>query len=469
VVGSNPYNATSSTITVPTAPLTAITNTKLLTVQDYIVKDSSSSALTLTSTISSAYPFSQFTSSSPWSSDTNGGSYNFDGTGDYLTAPTSSDLCQWYNTNYTIEMWVYPRAFSSSENGGSPAYGSIALTTTGESFSFGPILGGTVRFYYYDTSVPQIRTVTTSATIPLNRWTHLAFVNNSNALTIYINGVSSATGTITGTPDNSTGVSGFIVTAGKGASSSAARWFNGYISNLRVLRGTALYTSNFTPPMQTLTDISNTKLLLTGSEAPIYDGAKLNNLLTRGNAQVRTNITNYNSSSVYFDGTGDYIEILNNESLDFGTADFCLEAWLYPTSFSNYRSIYNRANDGTSSSVGWFFVHTITTGRPYFGYGNSSASEYVLSDIALSLNTWTHFAGTRSGNTLKLYLNGVLRSTQNTPNGSANHDKALPGYIGYFSTTNPYPWIGYMDGFRITKGNIRYTANFTPPERLPGR
>ena len=87
VIGSNVYDPTSSTITVPTTPLTAVTNTQLLVLQSNRFVDNSSAARTMT--VAGGSPsvqrFSPFSPTTAYSTSVIGGSGYFDGSGDYLT------------------------------------------------------------------------------------------------------------------------------------------------------------------------------------------------------------------------------------------------------------------------------------------------------------------------------------------------------------------------------------------------
>ena len=81
----------------------------------------------------------------------------------------------------------------------------------------------------------------------------------------------------------------------------------------------------------------------------------------------------------------------------------------------------------------------------------------------LSANTWYHIAVTRSGNTFRTFVNGVVEKTY-TSSAAVFSDATVPYNIGrtaYQSGT--FYYNGYMDDLRVTKGYARYTANFTPP------
>ncbi len=125
-----------------------------------------------------------------------------------------------------------------------------------------------------------------SSLLSINTWYHIALVRSgtgTNCLKIYVNGVVSGQATITGTIGSATK----IVTIGSGDAAGNDR-FNGFISNVRFVKGTALYTSNFTPPTSRLTAIAGTTLLLNST----YDAKYLKDNSTNG-----VTVTNYNGAS----------------------------------------------------------------------------------------------------------------------------------------------------------------------------
>ena len=76
------------------------------------------------------------------------------------------------------------------------------------------------------------------------------------------------------------------------------------------------------------------------------------------------------------------------------------------------------------------------------------------------LNTWKHIAISRFGSTVYAFVDGQLIGT-NSYNGIQNLDNSYL-YIGGKDTSS-YPYMGYIQDFRITKGYARYVQNFTPP------
>jgi hypothetical protein len=113
---------------------------------------------------------------------------------------------------------------------------------------------------------PPVEIVNSTSAVSLNQWSHVALVRNGSDLRAYLNGVGVANRT---TSSDYTGDDFYIGTARDNP--GVTRNYTGYISNLRVVKGSAVYTSNFTPPTAPLTAITNTSLLTCQSPSPTTD------------------------------------------------------------------------------------------------------------------------------------------------------------------------------------------------------
>lgn len=154
-----------------------------------------------------------------------GASIAFDGTGDCLGIPS---IIFGTNESFTLEAWLYKTArdVSGYTNvfGGSGQQIGFDFSTEGSVFMF--FAGGF--------GVSASGTSMTS-----NTWNHVAWVRNVDACAIYVNGILIGSGT----RGNSTSISVIGALAITGGYE-----MNGYIDDLRITKGIARYTSNFTPP-----------------------------------------------------------------------------------------------------------------------------------------------------------------------------------------------------------------------------
>jgi hypothetical protein len=269
----------------------------------------------------------------------------------------------------------------------------------------------------------------------------VAVVRNSGSSKIYLNGTG---GTAVACAVNWSTNSIFNIASDSNAT------LNAYISNLRVLKGTALYTSNFTPPTANLTAIANTSLLTCQNSTLIDNSNNVFTITSYGDArpiaqspftQTTTAINTTYLGSGYFDGTGDQLSYANNPLLAFFTSNFTVECWIYPQSASG-QSVMNYSNGQASNSNFAWEMYQISGTTIQFGINDSDgATGYVASSTGLLINRWNHIAAVRNGNTMSIYVNGVAGGTTVTVTGSGFADIFQPtkflSVTGLASTPTP--------------------------------
>ena len=422
----------TSNFTPPTSPLTAISGTSLLTCQSNRFKDNSSNNFTITRNgDTKVTAFSPFAPSAAYDASTNGGSGYFDGSGDYLSAPSNSNFA--IPASYTVECWGN---FSSVD-------AAAALFCLQGGLQVG------INYSNYLAVAQQgvAFELASTTTVPLNQWNHFAFTrDSSNVCRIFLNGVVVASSTITTSYAAGTAYVNYnpsVTTAD----------FTGYMSNLRVVVGTALYTSNFTPPTAPLTAVSGTQLLLNCTNAGIIDNSGKNDIETVGNAQISTSVKKYGTGSMYFDGTGDRLVCTGSATNSLGTGNFTIEAWGYPTGTSVVRFIAGTGEVAGTWSLG------VDNNSGLIKFWKESNTLAISSSSNATINAWNHIAVVRSGTTLTMYLNGTsVGSTTDSSNYTVG-----TVIVGDYGNLNGQTWQGYIDDLRITKGQALYTSNFIPP------
>ena len=171
----------------------------------------------------------------------------FDGTNDYLSIASNSvfDL----TGNYTIEFWAYSSNFGAGGYLHRGFYSTISQTWTGLSFSIRGI--GGIRFYFYATTNANEQYI--DVTAPSNNaWHHFAMVKSGTTGTVYIDGTLAGTVNSLNTP----AVSSQTLRIGVWDYSASSEYFNGYIDEIRITKGIARYTGNFTVPTSAFLDNS---------------------------------------------------------------------------------------------------------------------------------------------------------------------------------------------------------------------
>jgi hypothetical protein len=133
-----------------------------------------------------------------------------------------------------MEAWVYMTTSSSSEM----ALFGVDVTT-------GPLFEIYLQKLYLG-SRGTAYDVGASVTVPQNTWTHLAITRRSGAVTLWQDGVSVGSGNVT--RDYPVGP----IVVGTFDRTGGSAFFQGYIDDLRVTKGVARYTANFTPPQVAL-------------------------------------------------------------------------------------------------------------------------------------------------------------------------------------------------------------------------
>jgi hypothetical protein len=425
----------TTSFTPPTTPLTAVSGTSLLCLQNNRFIDNSSNNFTITSVASPTITsFNPLPPTASYSGATYGGTMYLDGTGDYLSIP-DNDAWFYGTGDFTIETWIYPlsdgRFYSQFANGLSQIWFRRYL--------------GALNFQVNSSSV--LIALTTSATLQLNVWTHVAVVRNGNVFTIYMNGVSSATSTVSITLPNL--AANLLISSYDGTNEN----ITGYLSNYRIVKGTAVYTSTFTPPTAPVTAITNTQLLLNATNAGIYDATALNDMETVGNAQVSTTQYKWGASSMSFDGTGDWLLFPNNVNITLNQAVFTIEGWIYLNAVGSARGIVGKG----TGTTGWLL--SINSSNQVVFTDTTTA---ITSTGTLSVSTWYHIAVVRSTtgtNQTKIYINGT---NDGTGTSATNFSQTNSLYVGA-DRTGGSAFNGYIEDLRITKGVARYTANFTAP------
>jgi hypothetical protein len=174
-----------------------------------------------------------------------GSSIAFDGTGDVLTIPDNSAF-DFGSGNFTIEGWIYQ---TTPTTGLRLLYAKRTIPSPGISNVAVAVNGGTMTAWAASgTASWDIVNGVTFGSVTANTWTHFAVIRNGTAFTGYLGGVGTSLGTSSATIINTAS----SVSIGGNTDGTSA--FAGYIDDLRITKGVARYTANFTPPTEPFPD-----------------------------------------------------------------------------------------------------------------------------------------------------------------------------------------------------------------------
>ena len=441
VVGSAVY---TSSFTPSTENLTAVSGTEILCCNsNRFIDENNTITVGGDPKVSAHNPFGQ---GSEYDVDANKGACVFDATGNYIDY--ASDTSFAFGTDdYTVEWWHWQTAqqwgtvFDTSD--GSNYINTLFISTSGSA-------NETIKAYH---SGGARATGTNGGAFPLYQWTHCAVTRQSGVVKIYINGKLDGQGS--GNED----LTQYGATVGR-----ATFWGNSYglrngsiVSDLKVTKGTAVYTTSasvgtqvFTPPTSPAGS-SSASLYLPFDNAGIFDKTGNHTLTLVNDTSTSTTQTKFADTSMYFDGTGDYI---TTQLFTLGTGDFTVEGWVYFSDLSANRSLFSLGNNRQ------FYYRNASNRIAVYGV---SGGTQVFNDALPSTSTWYHFAFTRTGSTITLWWNGVSAGT-----ATATDDLSSLMTIGAYAGGSTDPMFGYIENLQVLN-TVKYTTTFTPPTAEQGR
>jgi len=368
----------------------------------------------------------------------------FDGSSDNLSLTANSGFS--LDSNFTIECWFNPSSITLDSQ--HPSILKIGTTQLYLNSS-----NNYVGFFHSTNDVVK----SSNSSITENQWYHVSVTRSGSVLTLFLDGVS------VNTVNNSTGT--FGASSGSvdiGTYSGTGGDFHGYISDFRIVKGTAI-TPPSGGPTGRLEAVTNTSLL-TCHLPYIADGSTNSHSITiNGNVSIKPfspyDYPEYSAAdyggSVYFDASN-YATISNfNQSI---TGNFTVECWVYVTgsnagddTFLKWGNLRFRSNNDSAvrgvANIGGFMS---------FGSGNTHTP-----------NRWVHVVLDRSGNTLKAYKNGInFYHNTNYTASQVGHSGDL--YLGWDGSSERF--IGYISDLRIVSeslygsyGTSTSAANFNLP------
>ena len=161
------------------------------------------------------------------------GSIKFNGTTDYLKLPNSPQFA--FGTGaWTIEGWVYSSSVTVLQS---------LIDTRATATSTTGVLVSITALGFISVTVNNAILFTSSTAMTLSTWTHVAVVKNGTTITLYLDGTKPTTGSGT----SSTSLTDQYLRLGASAG-TAANFYNGYLDDVRITKGIARYTANFTAP-----------------------------------------------------------------------------------------------------------------------------------------------------------------------------------------------------------------------------
>ena len=395
-----------------------------------VMKDSSPSKHAITTVGDTTHSAAQ--------SKFSGGSIYFDGTGDYLRTAAADFL----DGSWTVDCWFY---YDGSFPG--TIEGLIALDYDGASGSsnnamnFGVTNGAMALLISSNVSSGWNLVNATGGTVSASAWHHAAAVFDGSTYKSYLDGVQ-VTSNASATAVASQSSSQIIV--GTTADASSGQSWNGYIDEVRVTTGTALWTAAFTPP--TRRNLS----------APIVDRSGNDN---GGNiTSVLTDVSNYRVGEVIrpidsavwnYDGTDDKISIVT-DSVDV----YCFT--IAVKQYKEYTPDLTPGNPNVGFVMGGNTFNGIIMGSwtgtmtdetlSWWGYSSTpstgSSATYIRDTITAG---WHIFTFNWNGSDYDIWVDGDKKTTY-ARGGGSGHSGLFVGVTAITPGWSGSGWDGYFQG-----------------------
>lgn len=384
-----------------------------------------------------------------------GTSLYLEGTTSYVTIPTNTALTMG-SSDFTYEAWI------NLDN-------KYASRVMGDASFYIGITGGVqLQAVAYNTAGSAFINIVDSAKLTSyynSTWRHVAFTRSGSNFYLFLDG------SLVGTSSSASALYATPGTLGIGSiGADVTNCWKGWIDGVRIIKGKALYITDFTPPSAELPETSDTyynstSLLLHGNgtngSTTFIDSSSSNKTVSyTGTIQISTTKKIYGSGSIYKGTTGaNYLSVSSDTSLNMGTGDFTWECWVYPTALANWSFILTKSSDTSFLALSMGFM---ANGSLIINMGSADGVTPGTDLGSIKVNQWQHYAVTRQGTTCRVFIDGIKKFTWTNSSDLTN---SIPFRVGYHE--NATAFTGYIDDIRITKGVARYTEGFTLPTTAP--
>jgi len=354
------------------------------------------------------------------------------------------------------------RIFVSNGTGGNAANNLQIL------FEYGGSYAGAVSIFsnawiYRANSTPEV--------INDDQWHHLAVTrDSSNNLRWFVDGILITTVT------NTTTFQFEETRLGKAFGVTGQSCYTGDMRDTRVVIGSSVYESAFTPPTEPLTAITNTHLLV-GDLSYIKDESTNNFSINAGTYSNGSNVllpkkspislfdnSAYSEAShgasAYFDGTGDYLDVGSSGIANFGTGDFTIEFWISSTDANALASGASNIINPISSTGSGFWGLMFQNGKLRWNNSYNVANLWEVNATTILTGSFNHIAVVRNSGAFNIYFNGL---SQSAASGTFTDTTNYSGDTGVrIGSGNANDFVGTLSDLRIVSSAV-YTSNFTPP------
>jgi hypothetical protein len=293
-------------------------------------------------------------------------------------------------------------------------------------------------------------------------WHHIAIVRASTTTTVYIDGTNAGSET-SSTPYRTSGTSLYY---GNLNTNNADQWV-GYLSDLEIVKGRALWTANFTPSTSKRDYCHGDAVIaLTPVPSALVGGTRTAAVKDVGPLKL-SGLTSLTAAASAIDMASPV------RSVSFGTSDFTIDLWQrwcdsWPSSATDLFNYCNSLGWGMSNPNGSIRIYVDASASYCFSVYDGTTRYTKTGGGYVSLRTWHHVALVRSGTTISLFVNGTLALSQTVAANYAILDTGQYCYCAYNYASGSIPpnQPSYMENIRLFVGKALWTSTFAPPRNL---
>jgi hypothetical protein len=308
---------------------------------------------------------------------------SFDGTTQYLSLSNSAVFDFGTATNFAIEAWVLAATLGSLSSGTNTIFASFPTTlATLYGYYFALAANGALQFVSYVSGTAQTLQ-TTNNFLAANTWYHVAVTRSGSTYRMFVNGTSA---TFSGTMNQNVNTNGNNIRIGALNYTGSLGYWPGFISNLRVTSGAALYTGNFTPsttPLTTSPGSGTVQLLLSLDASPFTDSSA--NAFSIGN-----------NGTVPIASSGPFSQIIVSAAYDnlspYASPAPVMDLRAAPataTANTVWLDVSGNGNHGTLFGDNAKMSRVATNGGGIRFTASSSSPAYITTPFALSTTSFT--------------------------------------------------------------------------------
>jgi concanavalin A-like lectin/glucanase superfamily protein len=184
---------------------------------------------------------------------------------------------------------------------------------------------------------------------------------------------------------------------------------------------------------------------------------------TASGATTDTSTFQFATASENAVGGSKYITTPDSTDFTLGSGDWTIDFWINVNGGAGTsRFVSSQLGSTGTNASGSFAIKVDSSNVMIASVFTAAVSTDVTGTTNMTTGTWRHVAFVRTGNILKLFINGTQEGGNVAYSGTVN-DVTANLSVGRAGDFTSLTFNGYIDEFRLSVGVARWTANFTPP------